>query len=79
MITLTIEDKKVENIFLNEFNSNKESFFDFIKMSFDNIKPKNSENLAYLEDEIKKGYDSGRSKKTHSEVFAQLREKYGIN
>jgi len=34
MLTLTIEDKRVESIFLNEFHSNKESFFEFIQQSY---------------------------------------------
>lgn len=38
MITLKIEDEKIENIFLNEFNSNADKFFEFIQNSFDNMK-----------------------------------------
>ena len=80
MITLTIEDKKLESIFADEFHSNKESFFDFIKMSFDSFKNREiDEDLSYLEDEIQKGFDSGRSGKTHHEIFSELRKKYDIN
>jgi len=80
MITLKIEDKNVENIFLNEFHSNQEKFFEFIKLSFDNFKTKNAEDdWSYLEDEIQKGLDSGRSGKTHEEVFGELRKKYAID
>jgi hypothetical protein len=38
VITLKIEDEKIENIFLNEFNSNADKFFEFIQNSFDNMK-----------------------------------------
>jgi L-ribulose-5-phosphate 3-epimerase UlaE len=80
MITLNIDDKNIENIFLNEFHSNKEKFFEFIKLSFDNSKAKKSdEDWSYLEDEVQKGIDSGRSGKTHKEVFGKLRKKYAIH
>ena len=38
MITLKIEDKKIEYIFLNEFHSNKDKFFEFIQQSYDKMK-----------------------------------------
>ncbi len=80
MITLTIEDKQIEHIFLDEFHSNKEKFFEFIKLSFDGFRSQNAdEDWSYLEDEIQKGLDSGKSGKKHHEVFKELREKYGIN
>ena len=80
MITLTIEDKQIEHIFLDEFHSNKEKFFEFIKLSFDGFRNESvNEDLSYLEDEIQKGLDSGKSGKKHREVFSQLREKYGIH
>jgi hypothetical protein len=80
MLTLIIEDKNVENIFLNEFHSNKEKFFEFIKLSFDGFRNESvNEDLSYLEDEIQKGFDSGKSGKKHHEVFRELREKYGIH
>ena len=34
MLSLVIDDQKVEDIFLKEFNSDKDKFFDFIKKSF---------------------------------------------
>ena len=42
MLSLTIEDKNIENIFLKEFHSNKEDFFNFIQSSFDKLKNKNT-------------------------------------
>lgn len=42
MLSITIEDKKVENIFLKEFNSDKEKFFNFINSSYDRLKKNNS-------------------------------------
>jgi LPS O-antigen subunit length determinant protein (WzzB/FepE family) len=38
VITLRIENEKIENIFLNEFHSNKEKFFEFIQNSYDKMK-----------------------------------------
>ena len=40
MLSLTIEDKKVERIFLQEFQSDKDKFFSFIKESFERVKNK---------------------------------------
>jgi hypothetical protein len=37
MLSLTIENKKVEDIFLKEFHSDKESFFAFIQSSFEKL------------------------------------------
>jgi len=51
MLSLTIEDKNIENIFLKEFNSNKKEFFDFIKSSFDRLKYdkiKDNENISLV-------------------------------
>jgi len=38
MLTLHIEDKKIEDIFFNEFHSNKEKFFEFIQQSYEHMK-----------------------------------------
>ena len=43
MITLKIENEKVENIFLNEFHSNREKFFEFIQTSYDKMKTSNQD------------------------------------
>lgn len=40
MLSLTIEDKKLEHIFLKEFQSDKDRFFNFIKESYEKIKEK---------------------------------------
>jgi len=40
MLSLTIEDKKIEDIFLKEFHSDKKKFFDFIESSFEKLKTK---------------------------------------
>ena len=57
MITLQIEDKRVETIFLNEFHSNKERFFEFIKNSYEKTKQsdiqKNSDiDLMYAQESV---------------------------
>ena len=44
MITLKIENEKIENIFLNEFHSNREKFFEFIQNSYDKMKTTNQDN-----------------------------------
>ena len=38
MLTLKIENEKVENIFLNEFHSNSEKFLEFIQKSYARLK-----------------------------------------
>ena len=38
MLTLKIENEKIEHIFLNEFHSNREKFFEFIQSSYDKLK-----------------------------------------
>ena len=43
MITLKIENEKIENIFLNEFHSNREKFFEFIQNSYDKMKTINNQ------------------------------------
>lgn len=42
MITLKIENKEVENIFLEGFDSNKEAFLSFIKDSYNKMNLLNS-------------------------------------
>ena len=51
MLSLIIEDKNIENIFLKEFNSNKQDFFNFIKSSFNKLKydeTKENENINLM-------------------------------
>ena len=43
MITLKIENEKIEHIFLNEFHSNREKFFEFIQNSYEKMKNSNNE------------------------------------
>ncbi len=40
MLSLTIEDRNIERIFLKEFNSDKDKFINFIKNSFEKLKTK---------------------------------------
>jgi len=42
----------------------------------DKIASKNSEDFSFLDDEIQKGMDSGRSDKTHNSLMNNLKEKY---
>ena len=49
MLTLKIEDKKVESIFLNEFHSNKEMFFAFIQSSYELMKSSQHQDESYLD------------------------------
>lgn len=82
MLTLTIEDKNVENIFLNEFHSNKEKFFEFIKLSFEEIKTKKEtceDDWSYLEDGFDEGMASGMCEQSHDEIFDELLKKYAKN
>ncbi len=42
MVTLKIENQEVENIFLDEFDSNKEAFLNFIRDSYNKMTLLNS-------------------------------------
>jgi len=79
MLTLNINNKKVEDIFFNEFNSNKEKFIEFIEISFNNLKKQTSTNiddLSYLSSQIENGLNSPISSKSHKEIFKKLKSKY---
>jgi len=79
MITLNIENKKIEDIFLNEFHSNKEKFIEFIENSFTNSQTQSSkgaEDLSYLNSKVEDGLNSPLSSKTHKEIFKELKSKY---
>ena len=63
MISLTIEDKNIENIFLKEFDSNKKEFFNFIQNSFDKLKNNNNTNLINLQiSSMSKTWDNNKDK-----------------
>lgn len=82
MITLTIEDKQIEHIFIDEFHSNKEKFFEFIKLSFDSINTKNKtydEDWSHLEADFDDGVASGMCEQSHDEIFDELLKKYAKN
>jgi len=79
MITLNIENKNVENIFLNEFNSNKEKFFEFIENSFSDFKHASSQSnddLSHLNAQVEAGLNSPLSSKSHKDIFKELKSKY---
>jgi len=68
MLTLKIEDERIEHIFLNEFHSNKDKFFEFIQNSYETMKSsKNTdnsdENFIYLqESSMSKTWDNDDDK-----------------
>jgi len=68
MITLKIENEKVENIFLNEFHSNKDKFFEFIQNSYDKMKTTSNQNdsdkdlMKLQETSMSKTWDSDKDK-----------------
>ena len=79
MLTINIENKKVEDIFLNEFHSNKEKFVEFIENSFMQLKqktPQNRDDLSYLNSQIEDWLNSPISSKSHKEIFKELKSKY---
>ncbi len=43
MITLNINDKSFEAIYLREFNSDKDKLIEFIKSSFEKLKSENNQ------------------------------------
>jgi hypothetical protein len=46
MLNLTINDKNLESIFINEFSSNQDKFIEFIKSSFEKFQSQDSYNIA---------------------------------
>jgi len=68
VISLTIEDKKIEDIFLKEFHSDKKKFFNFIQSSFEKLQTKNvvnneDSNLANLQiDSMSKTWSNDKDK-----------------
>ena len=49
MLTLNIENKKVEEIFLNEFHSNKDKFFEFIQNSYEKLKTNDNQDDSIID------------------------------
>lgn len=77
MITLTIEDKQIEHIFLDEFHSNKEKFFEFIKLSFDGFRSQSAdEDWSCFEADFDEGVASGMCEQSHDEIWEELFKKY---
>ena len=65
MITLKIENEQIENIFLNEFNSNKDKFFEFIQNSYVKMKSNDKEELDLInsqEQSMSKTWDNNEDK-----------------
>ena len=59
MLTLKIENEKIEHIFLNEFHSNREKFFEFIQNSYEKLKTTQPHNL---DDDFVKAQETSMSK-----------------
>ena len=59
MLTLKIENEKIEHIFLNEFHSNREKFFEFIQNSYEKLKTTQSHDL---DDDFVKAQETSMSK-----------------
>ena len=49
MLTLKIDNENVENIFFNEFHSNKEKFFEFIQNSYEIMHSKKHSTDSHLD------------------------------
>ena len=71
MLVLSIDNKEVEKIFTENFNSNKEKFFEFIKSSY--------LNSSYLED--KKRFESSYKaiKEGKAKLYTQSEAKLEID
>ena len=67
MLSLTIDNQNIEDIFLKEFHSNKEEFFTFIQSSYeklkDNINDTSESDLINLQiDSISSTWDNDKDK-----------------
>ena len=49
MLALNIDDKSIENVFLHQFNSDKEKFINFIKSSISSLKTTEDEEQREIE------------------------------
>jgi len=79
MLSIDIENTKIEDVFLNEFHSNKEKFIEFIENSLSNYKNQSSNSandLSYLNSKIEDGLNSPLSSKSHKEIFQELKSKH---
>jgi len=79
MLSINIENKKIEDVFLNEFQSNKEKFIEFIENSLNNFNKqttKNTDDLSHFNSKIEDGLNSPISSKSHEEIFKELKSKY---
>ena len=75
MITLTIDDREIEDLFIYRFKRNKEKFFEFIK-EFVSYEERDSD---YIAREYEKGEKSGICEKSHEQIWKELHEKYASN
>ena len=79
MLTLKIEDRELESIFVNQFHSDMKSFVAFIKQSFSKSESiKIEDNWSYLQPLIDEAEESGISDKTHEEIWSELFKKYNV-
>ncbi len=80
MITLKIDNPEMERMFHEDFNSDNDSFVEFLSI---NCYANNVEYANLDTKTIEKLYDegeaSGDSGLTHEEVFERLRKKYDID
>jgi len=67
MLTLKIENEKIEHIFLNEFHSNREKFFEFIQSSYEKLRTtrQNDSDIDFIEAQeasMSKTWDNDKDK-----------------
>jgi hypothetical protein len=80
MITLTINDAKLEQVYYENFEGDDEKFIQYLSES---CTPANNVEHKFDAKRMEKLYDegeaSGNSGLTHDEVFDRLRKKYDID
>ncbi len=78
MLTLHIEDKGFEDIFVNKFHSDMKNFIEYVKVTFSG-QNMNEENLSHLEPLLEEAEKSGLCDKTHEEIWDNLFKKYDVS
>ena len=79
MITLTINDLKLEQAYYENFGGDDAKFIEFLSANFHANNVEYNLDPAMIEEAYDEGDASGDSGLTHDEVFDKLKKKYDIN
>ncbi len=78
MLTLHIEDKGFEDIFVNKFHSDMKNFIEYVKATFSG-EDETQQDWSHLTSLIDEAEKSGLSDKAHEEIWDDLFTKYNVS